>query len=163
MRIKHRQNHVYRSRSQAFTIIMAALAYDFLMITWIVTKPGRNHSEVYAIISTIILSLIAWRAAVCSVVVSPTGVRVVNVFKTFEVPWSKIGQFDIGQSGLFPQVCRIHTRDGEVLRAFGIQEANVSLLQSKDKRPARKIVAQLNLELANHTGISPSTGVDLSV
>jgi Bacterial PH domain len=134
-----------------FTIIVAILAYDFLMVTLIVTKPDRNDANLYAIVSMIIFNPIAWRAAMCSVAVSQAGVRVVNMFKTFELSWGEISQFDIGQSGLFPQVCRIHTRDGKMLRAFGIQEANVSLLQSQGKRPARKIVAQLNQELAAHT------------
>jgi hypothetical protein len=154
--MRHAQDHVYRSRSQVFTIIVAMLAYDFLMVTLIVTKPDRNHANDYAIVSMIILNPIAWRAAICSVVASRAGVRVVNMFKTFEVPWGEIGEFDIGQSGLFPQVCRIHTLDGKVLRAFGIQEMNVSLLQSQeDKRPARKIVEQLNQELADHTNGAP--------
>lgn len=121
------------------------------MLTWLISKPNKPAFTAYAVITMFIITLLGVRASLSAVVTLQAGIRVVNVFKTSQISWNNIEMFDIGQSGLFPQVCRIHTRDGKMLRAFGIQEANVSLLQSQGKRPARKIVAQLNQELAAHT------------
>ncbi len=149
--MKHRHDCVYRSRSQSFVIILAIFSYDVLMLTWLISKPNKPAFTAYAVITMFIITLLGVRASLSAVVTLQAGIRVVNVFKTSQISWNNIEMFDIGQSGLFPQVCRIHTRDGKMLRAFGIQEANVSLLQSQGKRPARKIVAQLNQELAAHT------------
>ena len=150
MRIKQEDKRVYRSRSQSFGMVLCIFANAVLMSTFLAksSKPGVID---FAVLSIIVGVLVGGRTALCAVVVSQEGIRVINLFKTFRFSWSDIDSFDIGQAGLLPQVCRIHTKDGKMSRAIGIQEMNVSLLQSQDKRPARKIVEQLNQELADHT------------
>ncbi len=138
--MKHRHGRVYRSRSQTFGIVLTIFAYDVLMVTAITTETSKTNVVVYAVITMVIGTLLGARAALGAIIAFPEGIRVVNLFKTLQFPWGDIELFDIGQSGLLPQVCRIHTKDGKMSRAFGIQEMNVSLLRSRDKRPARKIV-----------------------
>ena len=126
------------------------LVGDLFLATFVArtSEPGAiGIIAVFILVGTVI----GLRAALTAVEVSNEGVRVINVFKTFGLPWADIELFEIGQSGLFPQVCLIHTKDGETSHAFEIQERNTSRLQSQDKRPARKIVEQLNQELADHT------------
>lgn len=126
------------------------LAGDLFLATFIArtSEPGAiGIIAVFILVGTVI----GLRAALTAVEVSNEGVRVINVFKKFGLPWADIELFEIGQAGLLPQVCLIHTKDGKISHAFGIQERNTSRLQSQDKRPARKIVEQLNQELADHT------------
>jgi hypothetical protein len=162
VRMRRSPDCVYRSRSQAFGLTMCVVVYDVLMGTGIATGSGSPGLLAYEVVSMVAITLIGLRAALCSIVLSQAGIRVVNVFKTSRFSWSEIGRFDLGRSGLFPQVCRVHTKDGRVLRAFGIQEANISRLQPVAKRPAAMIVTQLNEEMAKHTPQGSSVQTDRS-
>jgi hypothetical protein len=150
MRMRHTQDHVYRTRSQSFGIVLTVLVGDLFLATFIArtSEPGAiGIIAVFILVGTVI----GLRAALTAVEVSREGVQVINVFKKFGLSWADIELFEIGQSGFLPQVCLIRTKDGNISHAFGIQERNTSLLQSQDTRPAMKIVAELNRELAAHT------------
>jgi hypothetical protein len=82
------------------------------------------------------------RLAMAAIFSSDQGVRVVNVFSTFELHWSEIDHFDIGQSGILPAVCRIHLRSGDRKHAFGIQEST-----NFPNGSAQALVDQLSAEL----------------
>jgi hypothetical protein len=125
------------------------------MSTFLVRASKPAATDI-AVIAIVIGTLLGARATLSAIIATHEGIRVVNLFKNLNFTWNEIDSFDIGQSGLLPQVCRIHTKDGKKWRAIGIQEMNVSLLQSQDKRPARKIVEQLNQELADHTQLQRS-------
>lgn len=129
---------------------MCTLANIVLMSTFLVRASKPAATDI-AVIAIVIGTLLGARATLSAIIATREGIRVVNLFKNIKFTWNEIDSFDIGQFGLLPQVCRIHTKDGKIWRAIGIQEMNVSLLQSQDKRPARKIVEQLNQELADHT------------
>ncbi len=133
-------------------IVMTALVYDVLVGSGLANHIGNDTLVAYDGGSIVVITTLCLRAARTGIFVSTASVRVANVFRSLDLRWDTIERFDIGQSGLLPQVCRIHTKDGEVLRAFGIQENNVALLRSRAKRPAQKIVAELNVELARRRG-----------
>jgi len=78
-------------------------------------------------------------------VVDTGGIKVRNLFSQFRLGWEEIERFDIGRSGVLGAVCRIHTRDGRTLRAFGIQESHVAAVGSK--HPASELADTLNEEL----------------
>jgi hypothetical protein len=70
------------------------------------------------------------------------------MFSSFDLKWSQIERFDIGRSGMLPAVCRVHMKDGRVLRAFGIQESNYSA--ARRLGAAKAMAEDLNKELAAH-------------
>ena len=169
MRLKRKQTHrVYRNPSPAF-LMTFALGVDVVMISQVVGGAGHHTTAgtIFAVLFVLLLTPISLRTAWTGLFASRDKIHVRNVFGSFDLRWEEVERFDIGQSGFFPQVCRIHTRDGRVLRAFGIQENNIALFRPKAKRPAQRLVSELNEELAKRTserGLSymPSGGQDLA-
>lgn len=153
MRIRRNQGTLYRSRSQSFIIVLAVFAGDVFLASLLVRKAIEPWIVLLIAAFIIAQTALGLRTAFAAIFVSKDGIRVTNLFKTFRLPWADIELFDIGRSGFLPQVCRIHTKDGKVLRAIGIQESNASLLQPEDLRPAQKIATQLNQELATHANM----------
>lgn len=129
---------------------MVAVFGDVVIASQIVGGTGHHTTLVTAFGILFILSLtpVCLRAGWTGIFASEKQIHVRNVFGNLDIAWAEIERFDIGQSGIFPQVCRIHTKDGRVLRAFGIQEYNISLVRPKAKRPAQRVAAELNEELA---------------
>jgi hypothetical protein len=126
---------------------------DVVIASQIAGGTGRHTilATVFGILFILLLTPVCLRAGWTGIFASKNQIHVRNIFGSMDIAWTEIERFDIGQSGIFPQVCRIHTKDGRVLRAFGIQEYNISLVRPKTKRPAQKVVAELNAELAERT------------
>jgi hypothetical protein len=82
------------------------------------------------------------------VVASTRGVRVQNVFSSYALTWGEIERFDVGRCGIWPAVLRIHTREGRVLMAWGVQETNADRLRPPARRPAARIAGLLEEERA---------------
>lgn len=168
MRLKRKQTHrVYRNPSPAI-LTTFVLGVDIVMISQVASSSGRHTTAgtIFAVLFVLLLTPISLRAAWAGVFASKDNVHVRNVFGSFDLRWEEIERFDVGQSGIFPQVCRIHVRDGRVLRAFGIQENNIALVRPKAKRPAQRLTSELNEELAKRISVrglsyTPSGGQDL--
>ena len=99
----------------------------------------------FLVIITFALGRLAWSA----VFAAHDSIRVANIFRTFDICWQEIDHFDLGRSGIFPAVCRIHKKDGSVVRAFGIQESNYSAMRKLSA--AKQMVEDLNRELTAHS------------
>ena|ERR1700691_1564818 len=148
-------NHrrVYRSRTQSFGIVMSMLMLDVIVGAGVARNIDRTGLAVFGVTLILLCSAVCWRAASTGIFVSSTAIHVRNVFSNSNFRWDEIERFEIdADSGLFPTVCRIYTKDGRIKRAFGIQENNIALTRPMEKRPAAKIVAELNEALINSTG-----------
>jgi hypothetical protein len=152
--------HTYHSRSQTVILVILPFAF-FIVAASIEVRPQPLHGNreaglvAFAGFGAIIV-FGCWRAAKARIVASDQGIQVQNVFSSFVLSWAEIKRFDIGRSGVWPAICRIHTHDGRVLRAWGIQESNAAMTRDESKRPASQLALSLNKELAAHT--SPPRG-----
>jgi hypothetical protein len=136
---------------------------DMFMVALVIDiSTSSNRSWVAAgafTVFSLVYTVGGLRAAWAGVFASQSGIHVRNVFSNVDLRWGQIERFDIGQSGLFPKVCRIHMKDGKVLRAFGIQESNYASVRKL--AIAQKIADELNKELAEHTARATSVDGEL--
>jgi hypothetical protein len=136
----------YRSRSQSITIFGTVIVGGAVVIGMMLES---RHVEVFIanVVFLAVLVAIGVRAARAGVVMSETGIRVMNVFSTVDLSWREIERFDVGRSGLFPLVCLIHLSDGSVLRTFGVQERT-----NFPNGSAEQMAEELNAELSQRRG-----------
>jgi hypothetical protein len=144
---------VYRSRTQSFITVMCILWIDVFVGVGVARNLSNTPLAALGIALIVLFTAVYWRGALTGVFTSPTGIHVRNVFSNSDFRWDEIDRFEIDTpgGGLFPQICRIYTKDGRMKRAFGIAETNFALTRPMEKRPAAKIVAELNEALANST------------
>jgi hypothetical protein len=129
---------------------MEILVFDVLIGAGVARNIHRTTLVMLGLAMIVVFTTGAWRAAVTAIITSPEGIHVRNVLSNADFKWSEIDRFEIDAAkGWFPQMCRICTKDGRVKRAFGIQETNVALSRPIEKRPAAKIVGELNALLAS--------------
>jgi hypothetical protein len=144
---------VYRSRTQSFAIVMVLVAHDVLVGAGVARNIDRTGLAIFGIGLILLVTAVLWRAAVTAIITSPDGIRVRNVLSNADFKWTEIERFEIDAAkGWFPQICRVYTEDGRVKRAFGIQETNIALSRPIEKRPAARIVKELNALLAGQRG-----------
>jgi hypothetical protein len=153
------KRHSYRSSSQTIACVLAPVVLAVLVAALAARpqpSPHEGHGKYlpYMIAFVVLFTAACWRAARARIVVSSNGVRVHNVLSSFALSWSEIERFDIGRSGLWPSVCRVHLRDGRILAAWGIQETNAAMVREESKRPAARVVKRLNEDLARHSNIA---------
>jgi hypothetical protein len=134
----------YRSTGQAWAGAALAVLFGFIAVASAIYSPSTGGKVVWAVFGFCICA-ISIRLALAGVVVNTAGITVRNLFSQFSLGWEEIERFDIGRSGVLGAVCRIHTRDGRTLRAFGIQESHVAAVGSK--HPASELADALNEEL----------------
>lgn len=134
----------YRSTGQAWAGAALAILFGFIAVASVIYSPSAGGKVVWAVFGVCICA-ISIRLALAGVVVDTAGIKVRNLFSQFSLGWEEIEEFDIGRSGVLGAVCRIHTRDGRTLRAFGIQESHVAAVGSK--HPASELADALNEEL----------------
>ncbi|MDX6636190.1 MAG: hypothetical protein QOF06_2393 [Solirubrobacterales bacterium] len=67
-------------------------------------------------------ALVFFRFGVAGIRASERGVRVINLFSTYELEWREIERFRIGGWKIYPYICLIDLVDGTTRVAFGIQE-----------------------------------------
>lgn len=110
---------------------------------------SAKHAEttVFAALCLAVMIPIGLRLVLSELTVSDRGVKVRNVFSTFELPWKEIARFEIGRSGLLPLVCVIQLREDGRKHAVAIQERT-----NFPDGSAEKMVEALNAELARRVG-----------
>jgi hypothetical protein len=141
---------VYRSRTQRLSITFSILLFDVIIASGIARNTGRTSLVVFGVALIVLFSVVGLRAALAGIVVSPEGIHVRNVFSNSDFRWDEIERFEIdAEKGWFPRVCRIYTKNGRIKRAFGIQETNVAIRLPMEKRPAAKLINELNEMLAD--------------
>ena len=149
---------VYRIRSQSFIVIMGILINDVLIGAGVARNIDRTSLAAVGIVWIVLFTVVAGRAASTGIFTSPIGIHVRNVFSSSDFRWDEIDRFEIDTSdgSLFPQICRIYTKDGQMKRAIGITETNAALTRPIEKRPGAKMVAELNQTLANSASVAPA-------
>jgi hypothetical protein len=129
---------------------MAILVFDVLIGAGVARNTHRTALVLFGIAMIVLYTAGVGRAAATAIITSPAGIHVRNVLSNADFEWSEIDRFEIDAAkGWFPQMCRVCMKDGRVKRAFGIQETNVALSRPIEKRPAAKIVGELNALLAS--------------
>ncbi|MDQ2632001.1 MAG: PH domain-containing protein [Actinomycetota bacterium] len=147
--------HEYYSRHQAIAGVFITIFYCLLFFSG-VFEASLLELRIFAGLNTIAFGLVGFRLIRARVAVFEWGIRVHNVFSTFELPWQDIARFEMGSAGLLPYVCLIHLRDGGRKQATGIQERT-----NFPSGSAEELAEELNAELAKRTGGAalPTAGV----
>lgn len=134
------RSRVYRSRHQL--IVCAVVGVVFWGIGFGMLFEVRRPVVPALLVGFLVIwPCISVRAALARVVPSREGVRVQNVFSTFEVGWAEVERFEMGRRGILPYVCVVHLRDGGRRSATGIQERT-----NFPDGSAEEMVAALNTE-----------------
>lgn len=135
--------HTYRSKSQVIFGIIGILFFNALIIG-MMADYHRTRTFIFGGLFLFANTYINVRAATAAVISSESGVRVRNVFGSFDLKWDEIQRFDIGRWKLLPYVCLIHLRDGGRTHAFGLQEST-----NFPNESAKRMTDELNEELTS--------------
>ena len=135
----------YYSRHQAIAGIFITAFYCLLFLSGVFAAKYLGV-KIFAALSTIGMGTVGYRLIRARIEVFERGIRVHNVFTTFELPWQEIARFGMGRSGLLPYVCLIHLRDGGRKHASGIQERT-----NFPSGSGKALADELNAELAKRT------------
>lgn len=135
----------YYSRHQAIAGVFITAFYCLLFLSGVFAA-STLAVRIFAAVNTIAFGAVGVRLIRSRVEVFERGIRVHNVFSTFELPWQDIARFGMGRSGLLPYVCLIHLRDGSRKHAAGIQERT-----NFPSGSGEEMAEELNAELAKRT------------
>jgi hypothetical protein len=69
----------------------------------------------------LVWGLVGIRSARAAVICSPIGIRVLNPFRSYVVPWQEIESFSVGRFGFTPLMAYARLDDGSRLHLFAIQ------------------------------------------
>lgn len=136
---------IYRTKSQFVIGIVLAVFTAIVAIGQIIefeTVAGRVAAAIF-LVGGIFVSV---RLALAGVRTTDSGIKVVNMFSSYDLSWGDIAHFRIGPKGLFPYVCLIDLRDGGTKHAFGIQERT-----NFPNGSAERMADELNAELAQRS------------
>jgi hypothetical protein len=136
----------YYSRSQAVAIGVIVVGFFAIMSGGLFASP-YVEVKIFVAASLLFMGVVGVRFIRAGIEVFESGIRVRNVFSTFELPWQDIAKFEIGGAGLFPMVCLIRLKTGETKHASGIQERT-----NFPNGSANEMAKELNAELAKRTG-----------
>jgi hypothetical protein len=141
----------YRTNHQAVGGALAALLFGGAAIGMMI-EARYLSSFVFAAVFFVGIVWFGTKVALARLDSDEAGIRIMNVNRSFNFSWDEIARFDVGQPGLFPAVLRIHLQNGEIKRAFGLQEKT-----SFANGSAEEVAEELNAELARrrpgHLGI----------
>lgn len=136
----------YRSRQQAVIIRLCAAIYvsGWAVATVIVVE--RIPSPLAGLLVVILPGwAYAWaivRAGWMGIQVNDDGVRIRNLFRTRDIPWTEIERFSVGKTQILPAAGLAHLNDGSSVPISGIQPRNILFFPNDTS--ALDLVAQLN-------------------
>jgi hypothetical protein len=134
----------YRGQSQLIGGVIALIIFDLAAIDEILRWRNRPVTVVLASLLFIGVTFIFGRMAMSKIQATVQGIRVANVFSTFELRWDEIDQFTVGRWKLLPYVCLVHIRGDGQRHAFSIQEST-----QRPNGSAEQMIDELNRELAS--------------
>lgn len=114
-------NQIYRTQSH-FVIGLVAAAFTTIVSIGYMFETEKDEVLVAAAIFLISVGFVSLRFAFAGIRATSDGIRVSNIFSSFDLTWNEVRRFHVGRSGIFPYVCLIELKDGSTRRAFGIQE-----------------------------------------
>ena len=137
----------YRNRSFAGLLAMVGVVFFIGGIFISLTRPdvplaGRIAPVVViGLMSTFVIG----RLARSGVFVRHDGIRILNPFRTVEIPWEHMTRFTARPHKGFPMMGFAQRIDGTEVELWGVQSRGTS---SGSKRIVEELVDQLNQELA---------------
>lgn len=138
----------YRSRGQAIGIATFAIGSFAISAPSIVALARTDGGPWWPALTIAVLvwgvfAMAAVRGARARVVVGPTGVRVVNPFKSVDAAWQDIRRFYVEEQGFFAPCGRLELVDGRSVRLFAVQGSSFA----RGRRHVEDLVEALNDEL----------------
>lgn len=93
--------HEYYSRHQAIAGVFITAFYCLLFLSG-VFEASTLALRIFAALSAIGMGIVGFRLVRSRVEVFERGIRVHNVFSTFELPWQEIARFGVGKWACCP-------------------------------------------------------------
>lgn len=138
----------HRELTFALVLVVAVITVGGIVSALRVESPKGSVPLVVAglALQGIILLSVGVRSALSGVFIEETGVRVLNPFRTYRLPWSTIERFSLGPGTRHPSIGKVELEGGRQVTAMGIR-GNVGFLLN-DTSAAQKMIDELNAELA---------------
>jgi uncharacterized membrane protein YraQ (UPF0718 family) len=133
---------IYRCRSNSVAAVIWLVISIGFAISFVLRAPDSPSIIILAVLFGVVATFILARLLFAAIWVLPSGLRVANLFETFDLQWQDIERFEMGRWKILPRTCLIHLRDGRVKHAAGVEES-----VNFPKGDAVKMVEQLNGEL----------------
>ena len=129
----------YRTRHQQ---VIAWILVGVLLVSAVafVAVPHQSDSVYVTGVMSIFAAIGLGRFALCRVIASDDGVRVVNLLHTVQLRWDEIDGFEVTPYG----PCQIGLKDGKRLSMTGIQQKNISGMLGTQNTPERRMIDELN-------------------
>lgn len=138
---------VYRSNSNIAAGIVTLVVAGAFIVSAITQEPDNLSLVVLAIAIGLIGAVVCARLIWAGIFVLEDRVHVANIFSSFDVDPSEIDGIEIARWKLIPRTCVIHTHDGQVRPAFGLQEST-----NLPNGSAERLIDELKQELG---GMAP--------
>jgi Bacterial PH domain len=147
MRSQRRTTNLYRSREQALIGATFGAVVVFVCLTGVGVASASSAPAVIAFGAVAVIVAIAiWRVVRCGVLVDDEGVVIRNPTRTARFAWHEIDHIAVVHHGAYPKIAEVRLRDGQAMRAWGIQGPNPDVRPRN--RSAERLVDALNAELA---------------
>lgn len=114
---------VYRSRSNIIAGACLLVIADSLAIGAIVQAPESTSLVIISVVYAIVSTVVCVRLMLARLTILPDRIHVANIISTFDLPRSDIEKYEVGRWKLTQRTCLIHTHDGQIKPALGLQES----------------------------------------
>jgi hypothetical protein len=129
----------YRTRHQQVIAWILVCVLLVAAVTFVVVPHESNSVYVTGVMS-LAAAVGLGRFALCRVIASDDGVRVVNLLQTVQLAWEEIDGFEVAPYG----PCQIRLKNGESVSLTGIQQKNISGMLRTQDTPERRMIDELN-------------------
>ena len=136
---------VYQSRTQRIGGAVTGVIGGLLGVSMLL-EAERPGGRVFAALFLVIYVPICIRFARSRLVARRDDVFIANVFSNRSLAWDDIERFEMGRWTIFPYVCLVQMRSGDIEHAFGIQERT-----NFSDGSAERIAEELNEELGRRS------------
>jgi hypothetical protein len=132
---------VYRSRSSLIAGAVWLVIANVFAVGTIAQDPSSSSLVLVAALYGLVATAICCRLMWSGIFVLDDGIHVANIFTSFDADWDEIERIEIGRWKIARQTCLVHTRDGRVRPALGIQEST-----NFPNGSAERLIQELNQE-----------------
>jgi hypothetical protein len=132
-------------------LIVGAGSGAFVIVVGLLGASAEPSTTVAIVVAVGAVVLGGWTVATylrTRVIVTDSGVRIVNLVRSVEIPWSRIAGFRIGRHRLLSAVCIVDLTDGTSRHAFAIQRSQIRRPPGQSKED--RMIALLNERAAAH-------------
>ena len=136
----------YRSQLQAVVGWICAAIMVALAPVAVADPTARHHGGYVLAVILLLIAVGMVRAARCGVRASATGVRIVNLRGSIDLPWERIDAFELSPYG----ASRVALKDGRRILLTGIEQSNWAFMTNKRDTQERYMIDELNRLLHKH-------------